>query len=334
MSDTESTSSSGRSRALWWLGLALVAASAYGVWRWHAGSTNPSAGLSAPPTPASAAAGPALSASQVERAASSARAAVEKDASDASAWAMLANVEMMRGNLAEAVAAYRKLLALRPQDAQAFAEAAEALAAAQGGKLAGEPARWVDHALQVAPDNLKARAMAGKAAFEERRYEQAAQHWERALATATDARARQQLEVSLAEARALQGGAAASAPARNASGAAMAYVAGRVTLADALKSRIKPEDTVYVVARPAEGSRMPVALLKRRAADLPLDFALDDTLAMVPESRLSQHKQVIVRVLISRRGDAIPASGDLLGQVGPVPVGSGGVRVEVRDVVP
>jgi cytochrome c-type biogenesis protein CcmH len=247
---------------------------------------------------------------------------------------MLANVEMMRGNLAEAVTAYRKLLALQPQDAQAFAEAAEALAAAQGGKLAGEPAQWVDNALRLAPDNLKARAMAGKAAFEARRYEQAAQHWERALALASDARARQQLEVSLAEARALQGGASAATPARSASGAAMAYVAGRVTLADALKSRIKPDDTVYVVARPAEGSRMPIALLKRRAADLPLDFALDDTLAMVPESRLSQHKQVIVRVLVSRRGDAIPASGDLQGQVGPVAVGSGGVRVEIRDVVP
>jgi len=336
MSDTESNSSDRRRLTAWFLTLALLALAAYGVWR---GMADRSAAPAVPPeasaasAPAAVAAGPSLSASQVDRAASNARAAVEKDPTDAAAWAMLANVEMMRGRLPEAAAAYRKLLGLRPKDAQVHAEAAEVLAASQGGKLAGEPAQLVEQALRLDASSLKARAMAGKVAFEARRYADAAKHWEKALATAPEDKVKRQLETSLAEARALQG-AAAPALAGAASGAGLAFVAGRVTIADTLKTRIKPDDTLYVVARPIDGSRMPIALLKRRAADLPLDFALDDTLAMVAQARLSQHTQVIVRALVSRRGDAIPASGDLQGQTGPVPVGGGAVQVEIRDVVP
>jgi cytochrome c-type biogenesis protein CcmH len=242
---------------------------------------------------------------------------------------MLANVESMRGRFAEAGKAYEQLLALRPKDAQVHAEAAEALAAAQGGRLAGEPARLVAQALALDGANLKARVLAGKLAFETRRYAEAITHWERAAPLSQDPAVRRQVETSLAEARALISPAgSASVP------GGLSFVTGRLTVSEALKSRLKPDDVVFVVARPVDGSKMPVALLKRRGGDLPMDFALDDTLSMVPQARLSQHREVLIRVLVSKRGDAIATSGDLQGQTGPVKVGSSGVKLEVSDVVP
>jgi cytochrome c-type biogenesis protein CcmH len=336
MSDTGTNSSdsappAGRASLLVILALLLAAASLW--WAFQHQSQVPQA-APGPVGAASVASAPtalALSASQVERGVQQAREDLERDPKSATAWAMLANAESMRGRFAEAGKAYEKLMALRPKDAQVHAEAAEAMAAAQGGRLAGEPARLVAQALALDGVNLKARVLAGKLAFESRRYAEAIQHWERAAPLSQDPAVRRQVDTSLAEARALMsptGSAPASVP------GGLAFVTGRVSVAEALKSRLKPDDIVFVVARPVEGSRMPVALLKRRGADLPMDFALDDTLSMVPQSRLSQHREVQIRVLVSKRGDAIAVSGDLQGQAGPVAVGSSGVKLEITDVVP
>jgi cytochrome c-type biogenesis protein CcmH len=79
---------------------------------------------------------------------------------------------------------------------------------------------------------------------------------------------------------------------------------------------------------------MPVALLRKKGSDLPLDFALDDTLAMVPQSRLSQQAEVTIGVRVSKRGDAIPVAGDLEGEVTPVKLGVTGLRLEISRVHP
>jgi cytochrome c-type biogenesis protein CcmH len=281
---------------------------------------------------AAAAASPlSLSASQVQRSVERASASVKQDPKDAAAWAMLAHSEQMLGHYAEANKAYAQLVALRPNDALVHAEAAESLGAAQGGSLAGEPAQLIAKALSLDPANTQVQVLAGKLAFEQRLYEQAIAAWDRARKATQDATVQRQLDTSVAEARAL----AATAAGKSASApAGLAFISGRVTLADALKDQVQAGDTVFIFARPAEGSRMPVALLRRKASDLPLDFALDDTLAMVPQSRLSLHQRVMVGVRISRRGDAVPAKGDLQGQLGPIAVGSTGLKLVISDVVP
>ena len=52
----------------------------------------------------------------------------------------------------------------------------------------------------------------------------------------------------------------------------MASISGRVSLSPALAARVAPGDTVFIFARAAEGPRMPLAILKRTAADLPASF--------------------------------------------------------------
>lgn len=322
-----------RSRAL---PVILIAGlTAVAGWWFTRGPTSPLQGLgSTGPTataPASSAAPSPLSASQVERGIANAQEAVQRDPKDAASWAMVAHSNEMLGRFDQAAEAYGKLLALRPQDAQVHADYADALGIVQRGSLQGEPARLIAKALVLDPANLKALVLGGKEAFERRQYGDAIALWERALRATDDPAVRVPVETGIAEARALSSPNSAAAPA---SAAGLAFVSGRVTVADSLRGRIGPDDAVFVYARPVEGSTMPVALLRKRGRDLPLDFALDDSLAMVPQSRLSQQARVIVAVRVSKRGDAIPASGDLEGQVGPVKLGATGLRLEIDRARP
>jgi cytochrome c-type biogenesis protein CcmH len=328
------TSSSDRpaQRGARWLPLALLAAlaavlAAGGLWLAAPRKQQSTTPASAAAQPGSAAAVPAaLSASQLERGIAGARATVQRNPDDAAAWAMLAHTQEMAGRFEQAVEAYRRLVALRPKDAQAHADFADTLGVVQQGRLQGEPARLIARALELEPGNAKALVLGGKEAFERRRYAEAIALWDRALKASADPALQRPVQTSIAEARALMAPAGASQPATS---TGLAFVAGRVSVAPALQSKIGPDDTVFVFARPETGSRMPVALLKRRGSDLPLDFALDDTLAMVASARLSQHPRVMLGARVSRRGDAIAAAGDLEGELGPVALGSTGLRLEI-----
>jgi cytochrome c-type biogenesis protein CcmH len=107
-------------------------------------------------------------------------------------------------------------------------------------------------------------------------------------------------------------------------------VSGRVTLAAALVKKVEPTDTVFVVARAPQGSRMPLAVLRKQVKDLPLQFTLDDSLSMSPAGKLSTAGQVIVSARISKSGNAVLEPGDWGGQTKPVAVGTQGLAIEIN----
>jgi cytochrome c-type biogenesis protein CcmH len=96
---------------------------------------------------------------------------------------------------------------------------------------------------------------------------------------------------------------------------------------------LAPTDTVFVFARAVDGPRMPLAMQRLTAAQLPLRFRLDDAMAMSPVAKLSAYKWVIVGARISRSGDALPKPGDWEGFSEPVAVGSENVRVVIGTPV-
>jgi len=90
---------------------------------------------------------------------------------------------------------------------------------------------------------------------------------------------------------------------------------------------------VFVFARAAGGSRMPLAVQRAKVADLPLSFKLDDSMAMAPGANLSSAKQVIVGARISKSGNAIPQPGDLSGEKTGVAPGTSGIAITIGSVV-
>ncbi len=297
---------------------------------------------SAPPASAKAEAKPvrALSDEQLQRMVEQSSAQVKKAPGDAAAWAMLAHSYDMLGKFAESSKAYATLSRLLPKDAQVLADYADALAVANGRTLAGEPTALVKKALALDARNLKALALAGTAAYERKDVVEALDYWQRALAASPDPAFREQIEGSIAEARATTGDARASAASAAAptavagsAAAGAALVAGRVSLADDLVAKAPPDATVFIFARPAQGSRMPVALLRKKVRDLPVDFTLDDSNAMVRDAKLSQVPTVVIGARISTRGDVTPKPGDMQGWSAPVPVGTRGIRLEISEVL-
>jgi cytochrome c-type biogenesis protein CcmH len=244
---------------------------------------------------------------------------------DAEGWAMLGRSYAVLGRFPEAMAAYRQLIALRPRDAQAHADYADVLASAHGGELLGEPQRLIEQALALDPDNLKALALAGSAALRRGDMAAARGHWERALSLAEPG-SELALEFQAMIASTRSGQAAA----------ALAEIRGRVTLAPALNARAAPDDTLFVFARAAQGTPMPLAILRKKVRDLPLEFSLDDSLAMSPALRLSGLSgtaQVIVGARISRSGQALPQPGDLQVLSAPLAVGTRGVELQIGEVL-
>ena len=267
---------------------------------------------------------------------------------DAEGWAILGRSYMALGRAADAVGAYEHALKLVPDDASMLADYADALAVKNNSTLDGEPTRIIERALKIEPDNIKALALAGTAAFNNGDFAGAVKHWDRAVRVgpsdnplvemsrngAAEARERGKLgpaPASPATATAKPGAAEAAAPAAAAAGPS---VSGTVRLSAALKSQAAPDDTVFIFARPAEGSRMPLAIARLQVKDLPADFKLDDSQALSPATKLSSAKRVQIGARVSKSGQATPQPGDLEGTSAPVDVGASGVSVEISTKVP
>ncbi len=250
---------------------------------------------------------------------------------DAEGWSMLGRSYSALGRYPEAAQAFQRVIELKPQEASGYADLADAKAMAAGRSLAGEPAALIAKALELDPKNLKTLALAGTIAFENRDYTKAARLWEAAVAVAEPgSELVRNLEGGIAEARQRAGQPAPPPPAAAASGATLN---GQVRIAAALKGRASPEDTLFVFARAAAGSKMPLAIVRKQVKDLPFEFTLDDSTAMSPQARLSSAPQVVVGARISKSGNATPQPGDLQGFSRPVAPGATGVAVEISEEV-
>ena len=120
--------------------------------------------------------------------------------------------------------------------------------------------------------------------------------------------------------------ASATAPA-----AAQGRVSGVVQLAPELAGKVSPTDTVLIYARAAEGSRMPLAIVRKQVRELPAGFTLDDTMSMQPGMTLSKHSQIIVAARVSKSSNASPQPGDLQGTGVPVGNTASGVTVVINS---
>ena len=268
---------------------------------------------------------------------------------DADGWAMLGRSYAVLGRFDQAMPALKQAVALRGNDAVLLTDYADALAVVNGRSLEGEPARIVEQALKLDPNNLKALSLAGTHAFNRKDYAQALKHWEKMVELAPDKELVQQIQGSIDEARKLAGGAlpapapapataiaatpAPATPSAQPTAATSTSVSGTVSLAPALAAKARPDDTLFVFARAAEGPRMPLAILRKQVKDLPLSFTLDDSMAMTPMARLSSVPRVVVGARISSRGDATAQPGDLQGFSAAVAPGATGLKIQITEVV-
>lgn len=273
---------------------------------------------------------------------------------DPKGWVLLARSYSALGRFPEAVDAYAQAAERMPPDAQLLADWADAAAMAQGRKLAGKPAELIARALATDPRNMKALALSATSKLEVGDLAGSIAQWRelRAMLPSDSDDAREidtviaQLEAQRLKvgAGAATPGAAAPAPAIAAAPAAAApaspvvaaasALTGRVELDPKVASRVAPDDTVFVLARAAEGPRMPLAVQRFRAAELPRAFRLDDSMSMAPGMTISTMPRVVVEARVSKSGNAITQPGDVRGVSAAVAPGATDLRVVIGEVVP
>ena len=261
---------------------------------------------------ASSSEGHSLTPEQVEAMVEKLAARLRETPDDAEGWVMLARTYNALGRYQEAAEAFRTLTRLMPADAQLLADYADTLAMARGRQLSGEPESIIAQALELDSRNVKALALAGTAAFERADYAAAIGFWERIQAqVAPDSPTARSVAGSIAEARNRLGASGGSMTTASAGGGSPVSVSGRVSVDGAITDCLQPGDTVFVFARAVGGPRMPLAIVRKQVRDLPFEFTLDDSMAMMPAARLSAFRQVEVGARISRSGNASPQPGDI-----------------------
>ena len=259
---------------------------------------------------------------------------------DAKGWALYARSTASLGRYEESAKAYEHLMKLVPGDPQVMADYADVLGMAQGKSLAGRPLEIVKNALMIDPENQKALALAATATMDLGNYAESIGYWER-LAKLIPPGSDDDKEIRqvIAELRSRAGmppapAATAVAKAPAAPAGPGKSVSGVVTVAPEIASKIASTDTLFVFARAEGGPRAPLAVLRGSAKQLPLRFALDDTMAMSPQWSLSKANDVRIEARVSRSGNALPQPGDLTGTSAVVKPGAKDVRIVLDKVLP
>ena len=238
----------------------------------------------------------------------------ERQPDNPKVWLTLAPLYRDAGRLDRASASLRRAIALTGRRPELLARLAQIEFFAAGRTLTDKVQSLIDETLSRDPRQPIVLGLLGVAAFDGQHYDRAIDYWRRAMAGYDDDAAVAALKRGIAIARQRQGG---QGKAREGGGSATSLRI-RVSLADALRERAAPDDSVFVVARDVDGKLPPLAVERLRVADLPRTVTLGDADAMTLRARLSTVDRVRLVVRVSKQGQAAPQPGDLVGRLGPV----------------
>ncbi len=225
-------------------------------------------------------------------------------------WVLLARAYQATGRSQLALETYRQALKLAPDNPDIQLFYAEALARSQGDASDGESQRLIRSVLERFPHHPRALWLAGLTALQNNELEEAEQYWQRLLdQMPPNSDARRQLTAVMQKAGMNPTGTVET----NNGQAATAGVQVTVTLSPRLASQANPEQKVYIFARAADGPPMPLAIVQKRVRDLPVTVELDDSMAMMPQMKLSNFNRIVIGARVAKSGNAQGSAGDLEG---------------------
>ena len=231
--------------------------------------------------------------------------------------ALLGRFYMGQEDYNRAARLYEGLAKEAPGDAQALAYAAQADYLANGRVLNSSAQMSAEQALAIDPHQRTALGLLGMASFEQEQYRAAIEYWQRLLAMEPQGSDSAQMIASVIE-RARENlsddGSTEALP--EAAAAATLGVSVRVSVPPG--ADISPSDTVFILARGAKSdSRMPVAVQRLQASQLPTTIRLDDSKSMAGQ-KLSVTESIVVVVQVSPEGRPGEANATWLGKAGPL----------------
>lgn len=251
---------------------------------------------------------------------------MQANPTDPEGWFMLGKTNMALQRYNKAVLAFENLRELVGDQVQVLIHLSDAKAMLNGGSMAGEPTELIEKALELEPNNLIALWLTAMATEERGDYKKALPLFQRLLSRLGEdpgsaekvrlmiTKLSEQLGLDAKEQLAKAETQASEAP------ASVARLKLLVKLDDKFAATVNADDTLYVLAKAINGPPMPLAVVKKKVSDLPLTIELDDSMAMLPQARLSSFSEVKLIARISPSANPIQQSGDLLAELSPVSV--------------
>jgi cytochrome c-type biogenesis protein CcmH len=284
---------------------------------------------------------------------------LKADPNNLQGWIMLGRTYMVLKRYPDAVQAYESANKMQANDPQILLSMADALASVSKGKLTGRPEKLIKQALQADPNNQMGLWLAGIAAEQRGANAEAIVFWKKLEAMlAPNSADRKEIAELISKA----GGTATvvttppaaspiasntalvpqaatviappmttTAPTQTVAPVGQAIIV-KVSLSEALKAQVKPEDLVFIYAKAVTGPPMPLAAVRKQVKDLPLEIRLDDSMAMMPQMRISAFPEVKVGARVSLTGTPQAQTGDLFAEQSPVKIGAS-IALEINQIV-
>ena len=269
---------------------------------------------------------------------------LEDNPDDVNGWRMLGRSYMSLNNYGKAIAAFERVVELEDaQTAQGLVELGEAVLAAEGGQTMPQRAMSLfENAIAVEPNNQAALFWGGLGAVNRGDTELAAERWERLLGTNPPDDIRDVIEQRVAEWRGeappAVAGAAPAAEAVEPGPTATplepgAIVSANIALSDAAQVALPPDAIVFVIARDPAQPSPPIAVTRRRLAELPAVVQLGDSESMVPGRELSGFEEFELVARVSVSGQPVSQPGDWFGSVIVKPAENGSIDLSIDTPV-
>ena len=277
---------------------------------------------------------------------------LEQEPNNPEGWVMLGRSYMAMNRFPQAMEAFEKAMQLDSENVRLLLAYSEAIAGQNGNNFTGRAAPLIEKAFQLEPDNANVLWMSGILAYQQNSFQTALERWEKLAAILTPQSSeletvnnaiddvRKQLGMAPSEPQlpSITQRAVAStvqAETKAPAGDASAGVEVNVSLSPELASQASPDTLVFIYAKAMSGPPMPLAAARKQVRDLPLTVRLDDSMAMMPQMKISGFDQVLVGARVSLSGSPSAQSGDLEGEVGAISPGQAeAVRVVINKVHP
>lgn len=249
--------------------------------------------------------------------------ATEQEPQNSDAWYSLGQALVGIGEFEDALTSFDKVIEIDGDQADLFGAKAQASYYKNEQKITEEVQYYIDKALSLDANDPSTNILLGMNNFINKNYQQAIDYWQVIVNENRPSVNVEALKGAIVEAQnrlTFTGGKVND----NINDAGPQLTLQVSVTEEILSILSEGEDkVVFIYAIPAEGSRMPLAAIKVKASDLPINVVLNNQTAMTPQAKLSDVETVNIYAVISDKGGAGIKSGDFKAELT-------GVNVETK----
>lgn len=239
----------------------------------------------------------------------------ERQPDNPNVWSELFPLYRETGQMPKAVDALERLIEIEGRIPPLLAQLAQIRFFMAERELTDEVQALVDETLEQDPRQPTVLGLLGINAFDNGDYEQAIDHWRRAIANIEDPNTVSSLRDGIRVAQERLGIEPEEAVTEGTG------IRVRVSLDEELVGRVDGDASVFITARDIEGELPPLAVVRAQVSELPMTVTLDNSVAMSPQAQISQVQEARLVVRVSPSGQAAPQPGDLFGDLESVSIG-------------